>query len=84
MNQFERFLPSLPLSWLSLPLLWTFSNGCFAILLLATYFATNVTIASVVIAAFGFSWALTNWLPFAIVGIFTLSDSQFGLADASS
>lgn len=67
---FIQFLQRhLPLSWLSLSLLWTISNGWFAILLFSTYFATSVSSASTVVALAGFSWAVSNWAPFAIVRI---------------
>ncbi|GAA6037771.1 hypothetical protein JCM8097_005026 [Rhodosporidiobolus ruineniae] len=66
--RWQRFLPTLPFKWLSLPLLWTFSNGVFACLLLGTWFADSVAGASFILAAAGFSWSITNWAPFAILG----------------
>lgn len=59
----------MPIAWLTLPLLWTISNGIFAVLLLGTWFATSVAGASFIIAAAGFCWAITNWAPFAIVSL---------------
>ncbi|GAA5990989.1 hypothetical protein JCM11641_007730 [Rhodosporidiobolus odoratus] len=64
----KRMMPALPLQWLSLPLLWTFSNAVFATLLFSTWFATSVGGASFVVAAAGFAWSVTNWAPFAILG----------------
>ncbi|BGP15080.1 hypothetical protein JCM10213_002775 [Rhodosporidiobolus nylandii] len=64
----KRYLPDLPFAWLSLPLLWTISNGVFATLLFGTWFATSVGGASFVVAAAGFAWAVTNWAPFALLG----------------
>lgn len=66
-KRIEPFTPKLPLSWLSLSLLWTLSNGIFSTLLLATWFATSVGGASTIIAMAGFCWAVTNWAPFALV-----------------
>ncbi|GAA5961763.1 hypothetical protein JCM21900_000753 [Sporobolomyces salmonicolor] len=66
--RFKRYLPVVPFSWLSLPLLWTISSACFSVLLLSTWFATSVAGASFIVAAAGFSWAVTNWAPFAILG----------------
>lgn len=68
-SRFARLRPRIPLPWLSLSLLWTFSNGAFAVLLLSTYFATTVAGASVIIAGTGFAWGVTNWAPFAIVSL---------------
>ncbi|GAA6004844.1 hypothetical protein JCM10207_008425 [Rhodosporidiobolus poonsookiae] len=68
LDRVMRFLPQLPLQWLTLPLLWTFSNALFATLLFATWFATSVTGASIIVAIAGFSWAVTNWAPFALLG----------------
>ncbi|KAM0755996.1 hypothetical protein T439DRAFT_283163 [Meredithblackwellia eburnea MCA 4105] len=68
LRSFLRNLPHIPFSWLSLPLLWTISNGTFAILLLSSYFAKrSVAGASAIIAGTGFCWSVTNWAPFAIV-----------------
>ncbi|BGP23963.1 hypothetical protein JCM10295v2_002864 [Rhodotorula toruloides] len=65
----KRVLPSIPFTWLSLPLLWAISNAFFAFLLFGgTWMASSVGGASSVIAAAGFSWAVTNWAPFAILG----------------
>ncbi|GAA5878440.1 hypothetical protein JCM8547_006582 [Rhodosporidiobolus lusitaniae] len=73
----RRFLPDLPIKWLSIPLLWTASNGFFAMMLLfGTYFSTTVAGATFVLASIGFSWSITNWAPFAILGdILTRSNS---------
>lgn len=80
LSNLQQWMPILPLPWLSLPLLWTISNGAFSLLLLSTYFATNVTSASLIIAGTGFSWALTNWLPFAIVRSLSVIDMLTGAA----
>ncbi|EGU12923.1 hypothetical protein RTG_00964 [Rhodotorula toruloides ATCC 204091] len=65
----KRALPSVPFTWLSLPLLWAISNGFFAFLLFGgTWMVSSVGGASFIIAAAGFSWAVTNWAPFALLG----------------
>ncbi|GAA5866002.1 hypothetical protein JCM3774_005554 [Rhodotorula dairenensis] len=76
----KRFLPRIPFEWLTLPLLWAFSNTVFSILLVAgTWTAKTVWSASFVVAAAGFCWAVTNWAPFAILGELIL-----GMDSASS
>lgn len=67
-DRLAAYLPDLPLPWLNLSLLWTFSNGIFSLLLFSSYFAkTSVAGASFIIAGAGFCWAITNWAPFSIV-----------------
>ncbi|GAA5944417.1 uncharacterized protein JCM15063_000948 [Sporobolomyces koalae] len=58
---------SLPIPWLTLPLLWTLSTGLFATLLLLCSVATTVWGATWLIALIGFNWACTNWIPFAVL-----------------
>ncbi|GJN89623.1 hypothetical protein Rhopal_002610-T1 [Rhodotorula paludigena] len=65
----KRFVPDLPLDWLSLPLLWAISNSVFSgLLFFGTWIAGTVWSSSFIIAASGFAWAVTNWAPFAILG----------------
>ncbi|KAI5475906.1 MFS transporter, sucrose transport protein [Pseudohyphozyma bogoriensis] len=61
-------LPHLPIPWLSLPLVWTISNGIFATLLISTYLATSVGGASFIIAFTGVCFAVSNWAPFSLLG----------------
>lgn len=69
----KRFVPDLPLDWLSLPLLWAISNSVFSgLLFFGTWVAGTVWSSSFIIAASGFAWAVTNWAPFAIVSDRTL------------
>lgn len=74
-SKWRSHLPTIPFAWLSLSLLWTLSNGLFSFLLLSTWFASSVGSASLIIAATGFSWAVTNWAPFALVR--TIINSYF-------
>ncbi|GAA6058853.1 hypothetical protein JCM10212_002797 [Sporobolomyces blumeae] len=66
-ERLKRFFVA-PLPWLTLPLLWTLSTGLFSTLLLSTWFVSTVAGATTLIALAGFSWAVTNWVPFAILG----------------
>ena len=46
---------------------WTCSHGFFALLMFATFFANSQAAATVIIAFAGLSWALTLFVPFAII-----------------
>ncbi|KAF8341220.1 uncharacterized protein EI90DRAFT_2965491 [Cantharellus anzutake] len=48
--------------------LWTISQAVFAISMAATWFTSTVTAASIIIAATGFSWSVSLWAPFALLG----------------
>ncbi|GAA5836239.1 hypothetical protein JCM3766R1_003465 [Sporobolomyces carnicolor] len=65
-GRLKRFFP-IPISWLSLPLLWTFSTALFGALLLTCSMVRSVSGATTVIALIGFNWACTNWIPFAVL-----------------
>lgn len=66
-RRIKRWLPCGQISWLTLELVWTFSNACFALLLFATWLASSVSFASVIVALMGFCWCITNWAPFSLV-----------------
>lgn len=74
----HALVPELPLPWLSLSLLWTFSNGLFGVLMLSTWFAGGVGSATAIIAGAGFCWSITNWAPFAILGDLILTGGGAG------
>ncbi|KAJ1919502.1 hypothetical protein H4219_001973 [Mycoemilia scoparia] len=52
----------------SLPGLWTFSLVFFGIAMLSTFFVSKVYMATALIALCGFSWSVTIWVPFALIG----------------
>ncbi|BGP39227.1 hypothetical protein JCM10449v2_003165 [Rhodotorula kratochvilovae] len=85
-DRVKRFLPHLPFTWLSLPLLWAISNIVFSLLLFGTYFATSVSSATFILATTGFAWGVTNWAPFAILGdlILRMGSSPLGLSPNNS
>jgi len=53
---------------LTLPRLWKCSHILFAVAMFSTYFAHTVKTGTVLIAVVGFSWAVTQWVPYAIIG----------------
>lgn len=64
----RRFLPDLPLRWLSISSLWMYSQVVFSALMLLSLFARNsLFLGTLVIGATGFSWAVSTWAPFALV-----------------
>ncbi|GAA5892405.1 uncharacterized protein JCM6883_007344 [Sporobolomyces salmoneus] len=65
-ERFKHFIP-IPIPWLSLPLLWTFSTGLLGVLMLFCSIIGTVGGATVLIALIGFNWACTNWIPFAVL-----------------
>ncbi|KAJ4480223.1 major facilitator superfamily domain-containing protein [Lentinula aciculospora] len=48
--------------------LWTISQGVLAFCMLATFFTTSVAGGTALITVTGFSWAITQWAPFALLG----------------
>ncbi|GAA5953409.1 hypothetical protein JCM3765_005030 [Sporobolomyces pararoseus] len=65
-SRLKRYFP-IPISWLTLPLMWTISTGILGTLLLICSVVKSVEAATVVIALIGFNWACTNWIPFAVL-----------------
>jgi len=48
--------------------LWAISNAVFACSMAATWFAGSLWMADIIIGATGFSWAVSLWAPFALLG----------------
>ena len=48
--------------------LWFWGHTFFALAMLATFFINSQAGATFLVACVGFSWALTLWAPFAIIG----------------
>ncbi|KAJ1974107.1 hypothetical protein H4R35_003773 [Dimargaris xerosporica] len=73
----EPFWPTSPvqrlLAWLphiSMRRMYTFSHVFFAAVMFSTYFVQDHIAATVVVMLTGIPWALTLWIPFALVGEF--------------
>ncbi|KAJ1994700.1 hypothetical protein H4R33_000123 [Dimargaris cristalligena] len=60
-----RWLPQV-----SMRRLYTFSHIFFAVVIFSTYFVQDVTGATVVVVLTSIPWAITLWVPFALVGEF--------------
>ncbi|KAF2720593.1 MFS general substrate transporter [Polychaeton citri CBS 116435] len=60
-------MPSLEIRWLTLRRVWFLSHLLFALLMWLT-FAVKTTLSATILAAFvGIPWAVTNWVPFALI-----------------
>lgn len=56
----SRFIPTLPLAWLDLTLLWMMAHLFFAFLMFSTFFVSRVWSATLIIALLGFSCKLVQ------------------------
>ncbi|KAJ3766900.1 sucrose transporter [Lentinula raphanica] len=65
--------------------LWAISQGVLACCMLATFFTSSVAGGTLLITITGFSWAITQWAPFALLGeaILTEPSSGFGADEPS-
>ncbi|KAJ3821456.1 sucrose transporter [Lentinula raphanica] len=65
--------------------LWAISQGVLACCMLATFFTSSVAGGTLLITVTGFSWAITQWAPFALLGeaILTEPSSGFGTDEPS-
>ncbi|CAD6566115.1 MAG: hypothetical protein CYPHOPRED_000358 [Cyphobasidiales sp. Tagirdzhanova-0007] len=73
-------LPTLPIPWLDLNLLWAISHVVFAVLMFATWLVGAVWSATLILTLVGFSWAVTGWAPTALLAQEILQDRSAGLA----
>lgn len=53
--------------FLTVERLWFASHVIFAVIMLATFFVDTVPAGTGLIACLGFSWAMTQWAPFALI-----------------
>ncbi|KAJ1675816.1 hypothetical protein EV182_000505 [Spiromyces aspiralis] len=60
----RRLIPALS----TLPRLWTMSLCIYGLTMFATFFVSTVGMATTLISLCGFSWAVTIWAPFSIIG----------------
>ncbi|TFK21002.1 sucrose transporter [Coprinopsis marcescibilis] len=81
--------PSSKLSWLKVPRvlqfhlasLWAFSLLVFALSMFATFFVRSLLGATLLISVTGFSWAVTQWAPFALLAEAILTEPGAPAAD---
>jgi len=66
---------ALPIKGLTLIRLWIIAQIVFTLCMFSTFFTSTVSGAYCVIAMTGFSWALAQWAPFALLGELVLIDS---------
>jgi solute carrier family 45, member 1/2/4 len=59
---------------------WSCSLCLSALLMLSTFVTNNFTVAVVLMAMNGISWAVTNWIPLSLIG--RLNDGQSELSDS--
>ncbi|KZT22893.1 MFS general substrate transporter [Neolentinus lepideus HHB14362 ss-1] len=64
--------------------LWAASHLLFTICMTATWFTSSVSGATVLMAMVGFSWAITQWAPFSLLGEAIHSASSSVGEDAAS
>ncbi|KAK0236313.1 sucrose transporter [Armillaria nabsnona] len=62
--------------------LWAVSHVVFAGCMLATFFTSSVKGATVLITVTGFSWAIVQWAPFALLGEAILTEPTSGAGDS--
>ncbi|SPO22405.1 related to general alpha-glucoside permease [Ustilago trichophora] len=74
-------------SWPELPFWWVFSHFIFCISMMATFLAgltQRVFIASLVVASVGFCFAISNWIPIALLGILIQTQQVEAVHDATN
>ncbi|ESK94261.1 sucrose transporter [Moniliophthora roreri MCA 2997] len=59
---------------LHLSSLWALGHAVFAACMFGTFFTSSVAGATTLVAVTGFSWAVTQWAPFALLGEAILSE----------
>ncbi|GBC03127.1 hypothetical protein RclHR1_00050035 [Rhizophagus clarus] len=74
-NQLFQF----PISFLTVPKLWTISHFIFAFSMLSTWFVTNIFQASILISLCGISWTITMWAPYSLLGEFIANEESKAL-----
>ena len=62
-------LPPLEIPSLTLRRTWLLSHLLFALLTWLTLFVRNVTSATILVALIGIPWAITQWIPFALIAV---------------
>jgi solute carrier family 45, member 1/2/4 len=60
----------------TLLMIWSAGLAFSALLMVASWWTTNWRLATILVAANGVSWAISNWVPFALVGRLTAQDEE--------
>lgn len=60
-------VPHLEIPWLTLRRIWLLSHLIFAALTWSTFLIYSVTSARILVALVGIPWAITQWVPFALI-----------------
>lgn len=66
-SRLSRLLSACQIPWLTLRRAWLLAHFLFATCMLATFFITSSTAATVLAGIVGLPWALTLWAPFALI-----------------
>lgn len=66
-SRLSRLLSACQIPWLTLRRAWLLAHFLFALCMLATFFITTTTAATVLAGFVGLAWALTLWAPFALI-----------------
>lgn len=66
-SRLSRLLSACQIPWLTLRRAWLLAHFLFALCMLATFFITSTTAATVLAGFIGLPWALTLWAPFALI-----------------
>ncbi|KAJ3120443.1 hypothetical protein HK098_004593 [Nowakowskiella sp. JEL0407] len=67
----------------SLPKIWAASLLMYAICLFSTFWANDVTGATIIIAIIGIPWGISGWVPFTLIGeyVSTINGNELGQND---
>lgn len=66
-SRLSRLLSACQIPWLTLRRAWLLAHFLFALCMLATFFITSTTAATVLAGFIGLPWALNLWAPFALI-----------------
>lgn len=76
-SRLSRLLSACQIPWLTLRRAWLLAHFLFALCMLATFFITSSTAATVLAGVIGLPWALTLWAPWALISAeISKSDSE--------
>ncbi|KAJ7190222.1 MFS general substrate transporter [Mycena pura] len=67
-----------------LPTLWAASHAVFAVCMVGSFFTHSVATGTLLIACTGFSWGITQWAPFSLLGEAILTSPAPGLRDTGT
>ncbi|EKD14902.1 uncharacterized protein L3040_003882 [Drepanopeziza brunnea f. sp. 'multigermtubi'] len=67
LNRIRTLYRRFKTSWLTLPRLWAASHIFRFVILLSTAFTDSLLISTLLVATLGISWAITQWVPHALI-----------------